>query len=266
MLGFGAAALTLMFATAPGVASPPGSAVSQDEAAQQAFRVGVDAARQEHWIDARTSFEKAYALSPRPVVLINLAGAQARTGRLTDAAKNYRRILEDESSPETASFRRAAADVLPALEARIPHVRLRPSGLSPTDVIQIDGETVEAEAVGSGHPLDPGEHTLVVKHEATERARVLFTLAERELRYIALPLPALVQRSPPAPGATVEVPNDTLPVPGQPATARPWWKSPWTWTTVAVMVAGATVATVVVLQNRDQPYVGNSWTGTVSVH
>lgn len=264
MLGFGAA-LTLMYATAPGAATPPGSPVSQDEAAQQAFRAGVDAARQEHWVDARTSFEKAYALSPRPVVLINLAGAQARTGRLTEAAKNYRRILEDESSPETVSFRRAAADVLPPLEARIPHVSLRPSGLSPTDVIQIDGETVEAEAVGGGHPLDPGEHTLVVKHEGAERARVLFTLAERELRYIALPLPALVQRSPSAAGANVGLPDDAAPVQGRPATARPWWKSPLTWTTVAVLIAGATVATVVVLHNRDQPFVGNIGSGLVSI-
>jgi hypothetical protein len=265
MLGIGAAALTLYFATTPGAASPAGSPVAQDEAAQQAFRAGVDAARQEQWIEARTSFEKAYALSPRPVVLINLAGAQARTGRLTEAAKNYRRILEDESSPETVPFRRAAADVLPPLEARIPHVRLRPSGLSPTDVIEIDGETVQAEAVGDGHPLDPGEHTLVVKHDGAERARVLFTLTERELRYIALPLPVLVQSAASPAGVIVGLSNDGTQAPGVHVSAeRPWWKSPWTWTTVAVLVVGASVVTIVAIENRDKPIVGTI--GLVNIH
>lgn len=99
---------------------------SPDQGAQQAFRAGVDAARQERWEEARVLFEKAYALSPRPVVLINLAGAQARTGRLTEAAKSYRRILAHQASPETAPIREAASEVLPALEARIPRVRLRP--------------------------------------------------------------------------------------------------------------------------------------------
>jgi hypothetical protein len=267
IVGLASAVLTLFCASVPGVTTnPTGSAISQDEAAQQAFRAGVDAARQEHWVDARTAFEKAYSLSPRPVVLINLAGAQARTGRLTEAAKNYHRILEDESAPETVSFRRAAADVLPALEARIPHVRLRPSGLTPTDIIQIDGEPVEIEAVGSGHPLDPGEHTLVVKHGVIERARVLFTLAERELRYIALPLPALVlQPSPPLDGPIIESPDEAPPGPGERRSRRSWWKSPWTWTTAVVLVAGASVATFVALDHHDQPFVGNIPPGQIPV-
>ena len=113
------AAIALAEWTAPAHAAGP------DEAAQQAFRTGVEAARQERWTDALAAFEKAYGLSPRPVVLINLAGVQVRTGRLIEAAKNYHRILSDRPSAETTAFRKAAADVLPSLEARIPRIRLR---------------------------------------------------------------------------------------------------------------------------------------------
>jgi hypothetical protein len=252
--------------TTAAVHAAPVRAPGQDEAAQQAFRAGVDAARQERWTDARALFEKAYGLSPRPVVLINLAGAQARTGRLIEAAENYRRILDDQTSQETASFRRAAADVLPALEARIPRVRLRPSGLSPTDVIQIDGRAFDVEALGRGAPLDPAEHTLVVLHAGVERARVLFRLSERELRYITLPLPTVPDRPPPP---SVVAANPSLdggaPAEADPGAARAWWKSPFLWTGAAVVVAGASVATFLLVSRQDPTFSGNVPPGQVLV-
>lgn len=263
----GSVVLTLVYVLLPAAAASPAgvaAAAPQDEAAQQEFRAGVDAARQENWIAARTAFQKAYELSPRPVVLINLAGAQARTGRLTEAAKNYHRILEEQSGAETASMRRAAAEVLPELEARIPRVRLRPTGLSPTDVIQIDGETYASDVVGVGQPLDPGDHTLVVKAGAVERARVLFTLAEREQREITLPLP------PPegGGGATLAPPLGSSESGGVGSSAseapRAWWRSPWTWTAVAIVVVGASIAGYVIYERRDQPYVGSL--GNVPIH
>ena len=262
------AAVLVVFAVLFGAradGAAPLRAVGQDDAAEQAFHVGVEAARQERWIDARAAFEQAYSLSPRPVVLINLAGAQARTGRLTEAARNYHRILEDQTSPETASFRRAAAEVLPALEARIPRVRLRPSGLSPLDVIRIDGETVSAETLTQGQVLDPGEHTLVVQHTGVERARVLFALTERELRYIALPLPVLANPQPLAPSALDAASNAITPGSSEPEPTRSWWASPWTWTAVGVAVAGASIATFVVVEHRDQTFSGNIPPGQISV-
>jgi hypothetical protein len=239
----------------------------QDEGAQQAFRAGVDAAHQERWVDARVLFEKAYGLSPRPVVLINLAGAQARTGQLIEAAENYRRIVDDQTSQETVPFRRAAAEILPALEARIPRVRLRPSGLSSADVIQVDGKNADLEGLVKGEPLDPGEHTLVVLHGGVERARVLFRLAERELRYITLPLPEVLDRLRPAAVASASPALD-LTAPAAPASTseRRWWSSPWTWTAVAVTVVGASVATFFLVGRRqDQTFSGNIPPGQISV-
>lgn len=244
-------------------ASERENTVPQDEAAQTAFRAGVDAAREERWPDALKQFEKAHSLSPRPVVLINLAGAQARTGRLTDAATNYRLIIEDQSQ-ETASFRKAAAEILPALEARIPRVRLRPTGLTAQDVIQIDGNAVDSAALATGHQLDPGEHTLVVLHDGNERARVLFTLVERELRYITLPLPSLAQRPPPV-APVIQTPMQVTPTPSDMGEERSLWRSPWTWTAAALVVAGAAVTTYVLLDRREDPFTGNVFPGTIDV-
>src|SRR5206468_718566 len=47
------------------------------EPAEQLFNEGVEAARRGDWEQARAGFEAAQSLSSRPVILINLAGAQA---------------------------------------------------------------------------------------------------------------------------------------------------------------------------------------------
>lgn len=273
-----ALALAMLVAITAGASPAWGAAIAaEDQAAQQAFRDGVEAARQGRWADARARFEQAYELSPRPVVLINLAGAQARTGMLRAAVGNYRRILEEETAPETASFRRAAADVLPALEARIPSVQARVSGLVPTDTIAIDDEPVTAESLGAGVPLDPGNHALVIKRGAAERARVLFSLAEREHRQIDVPLPAEPVAVAPVPKLTASPPAST-PAPGATLVGAPsdgngdaepgdrsLWRSPWTWVAVGAVLVAAGAVTYVVLDRQNEPYMGNVPPGSISV-
>jgi hypothetical protein len=249
------------------------AAAGSDEAAQQAFRTGVDAARQERWSDALAAFEKAYGLSPRPVVLINLASAQVRTGHLVEAAKSYRRILDDPPSAETSAFRRAAAAVLPSLEERTPRVRVRPVGLRPDDVVQIDGQAVDASKLaGAAQALDPGEHTVIVARAGIERARVLFALAERESRDIALPLPGpLLGASPPV--TALDAPSfartGDVTLVDRPATSRSgrrWWASAWTWVAAGVVLAGASVAAVVIYRDRnDDVFSGNVPPGQITV-
>jgi hypothetical protein len=253
------------------VAAP--AAGSSDESAQHAFREGVDAARQARWPEARSLFERAYALSPRPVVLINLAGAQARTGRLIDAAKNYHRIVDDATSAETASFRKAAAEVLPELEQRIPTVRVHPTGHSEADTFEIDGEAATPERLSNGIPLDPGQHTLVVNRGGVERARVLFSLAEREAREIPLALPVAIFSAPPpvtSAGAQSMTGANPVPLPlAHPdeahAPPRAWWASPWTWTGVGVVLVAASAVLILSSERREQPFSGNITPGQISL-
>ena len=118
-------------------------------------------------------FERAYELrSPRPVVLINLAGVQACSGRLTEAAKNYRRILDDRGAPgwppsgaPRARSRRRSRPASPVCD-------WRRRGWARRIPFQIDGQVVALSALEAGYSLDPGAHTLLVKHADSERARV----------------------------------------------------------------------------------------------
>jgi len=260
--------LTVALRWAPVMAGP-------DDSAQQLFGQGVDAARQNRWNDARVAFERAYELSQRPVVLINLAGAQAKTGRLKEAATNYRRILEDDSG-ETAPFRKAAADVLPSLEARIPMIRLHSTGLRAADVVEIDGEEVPVDHIGEPRLLDPGRHTIVVKRTGIERARVAFSLAEGESHDMSLP--ASLEPTAPTPAMLAAPVEPVEAANGSSAglsleehstsVARPhrsWWRSPWFWTAVAVGSIAATVTTIAVRNQEQQTFSGNVPPGVIHV-
>jgi hypothetical protein len=241
-----------------------------EDQAQRLFNQGVEAARESRWSDARAAFERAYGLSPRPVVLINLAGAEARTGLLMRAARDYRRILEAAPSPDNAAFRRAANDVLPALEARIPRIRLDASGLGPADVVEIDGDAVAPGQIAEPHLVDPGSHTVVVKRAGVQRARVAFSLAEGESHYMTVPAeidPPKFQAPPilaaSAPGPDLQVESSVPAAAGHPP--RSWWRSPWLWTAVAAATAATMTATVLTLRNQDQTFVGNLPPGHINI-
>jgi len=244
-------------------------ALAAEDPAQQLFNQGVEAARQNHWNDAREAFERAYHLSARPVVLINLAAAEVHTGRLKEAANNYRRILQGDSSPETSPYRKAAADVLPSLQARIPRIRLHTSGLGGTDVLEIDGDEIPSEQIEEPHLVDPGTHVVAIKRSGAERLRVSFSVVEGESHEISIPAPLdpvnlnAPEILPPfVPGAEL----DTGRAGGPPSRARrPLWKSPWFWATVAAGIAGTTVATVLVVQNHNQAFSGNLSPGIITV-
>jgi hypothetical protein len=94
----------------------------------------------------------------------------------------------------------------------------------------------------------------------------LFRLSERELRYITLPLPAVpVRLSAAAPAAGSSALDLAASPDADRAAARPWWKSPLTWTAAALAVAGATVVGVLLVERRDQTFSGNVPPGQISV-
>lgn len=244
---------------------PRPSPAATPDPAQELFSQGVEAARQDRWNDARAAFERAYALSPRSVVLINLAGAQANTGRLKEAAANYRRVLED-PSPDTAPFRSAAAGVLPSLEARIPRIRLHATGVRPDDVVEIDSEAVPLDSLETPHLLDPGTHVITVARTGRQRARVTVSLDEGESHDVSVTVPP---DAPPVTAGVSTVPGldltatDTSPPPERPH--RSWWRSPWFWTAAVATAAAATVATVLIIRNRNQDFSGNVPPGLIHV-
>jgi len=239
-------------------------AAEGSDPAEQLFNQGVEAARRGDWENARAGFEAAQALSARPVILVNLAGAQARTGRLVDAARNYRAVADD-TSADAAPFREAALGVLKTLLPRIPRLRVRTAGLADADIVRLDEVPLARDALAEPVLVDPGSHTITVTRDGTDRARVTLSVAERETHDLS-PLAALGPPPVPvaaAPGAAggeqslLSRPSDREEAP--PA-HRSVWRSPWLWTAVAAVAAGA--ATAAVLLNSREP--APAFSGSVS--
>ncbi|HZL20971.1 MAG TPA: hypothetical protein VFG23_24770 [Polyangia bacterium] len=243
------------------------AAATSTDPAQRLFARGVENARQGHWDEARVAFEGAYALSPRPVIRINLAGAQARTGYLKEASANYRAIASD-ASIETAPFRDTAAAVLATLEPRIPRIRLGTMGLGEADVVKIDGASVATDDVSEPQPLDPGPHTVTVWRADTERARIDVSLAEGETHDVSLPSPAVLKLEAPAPSEVNDpfTPNtEKAPSPVVAGTRRTWWRSPWTWTAVATVAGVVTAGLLVMTHEGSAPFSGSVSPGIIHV-
>lgn len=238
---------------------------TNDDRAQQLFSSGVDAARRDEWIDARGAFERAYRLAPKLVVLINLAGAQARTGLLVEALHNYQRVMESSTSPDTAEYREAARAILPSLEARIPRVRVSPAGLGPSDAVEIDGTEVPPSALERPVLVNPGAHALTIKRDHVQRARIEFSVAEGESHDITLPAPVFTLSPPPPTPRGVDVTTSPAPDGSSQPRRRRWWTSPWFWAATVGVVAASTAAAVVLVEQRPQPYSGNVGPGIVNV-
>jgi tetratricopeptide (TPR) repeat protein len=163
---------------------PPGDI----ERARDHFRAGVEASRDAHWLEARLSFSRAYALVPLPQTLFNLARAQAETGQLVMAVEGYRRFLREASESTNATLRETAEHALTTLGARIGSVRLNVAGMLDTDVILLD-RAPPTRAIGQDTPIDPGPHLVIVTRDDVEVARAAFTVAEAEAISVPLNVP-----------------------------------------------------------------------------
>jgi len=243
---------------------PPALAAGVDNDAQRLFTQGVDAARLNLWDEARRDFEEAYRLAPRLVVLINLASAQARTGLLVEALENYRRVASS-TAPESAEFRNAANAVLPSLEGRTPRVRVNPTGLGPSDVVEIDSEQIPLADIGKPHLVNPGQHTMTVTRDDVQRSRIAFSVTETETHEISLPASVL---APPIPRGDLDGSSLRLST-GARKSDTPahggWWTSPWLWGATVAVLAGAATASVLVYSERPRVFSGNVGPGVVNV-
>jgi len=234
--------------------------------AQQEFRSGVAAAREGRWDDARVAFARAYALVPEPLVLVNLASAEAMTGHLVGAAEHYRRFLREADAPPAADSRSAAQDALTRVEGRIAHVTLRAPRLVRGDTLTLDDAPLSAAVLDRPLPLDPGQHVARATRGAEPVAEAHFSVTEAQGVTIELDVPAL----PPAPTATPPTAlraNATARVGAPDLLASPTqtdrrrqdseetsslWASPWLWIAIgAAAIAGGVAIALVATSGGD---------------
>jgi hypothetical protein len=157
--------------------------------AREQSRLGVEAARQLRWTEARDAFERSYRLYPRPLTLLNLAGAQVESGQLVAGVESYRRFLQQATSGPAAEQRANAQHALEDAEQRIPRVRLAATGLAESDELMLDGQVVSHATLGAALPVDPGSHVLAVLRNRADIAHLSFSVEQRATRDVSIDVP-----------------------------------------------------------------------------
>lgn len=228
---------------------------SEQSLAREQFRAGVAAARGQEWDAAIDAFQRSYELSPRPMTMMNLAGALAQGGRLVEASEAYRQFLAEAQTGTAARVRGEAEEQLHALEARIPRVRLRVLNRREGDVITLDEYQISDAAIDQPLPVDPGEHSVTISRAGLEPRTVPFTSEEGVLSDVVLEAwPDLSAEDP-----TVTPEGDPLGTP-PPVAGRSVFEEPAFWIVLGVVVAGGVAVGVgvgVATQSPPPVYFGN---------
>src|SRR6185295_16265138 len=143
------------------------------------FRLGLEAAEAGNWEDARVAFDRSYRLAPRPITLLNLAGAQAQTAHYVEAAESYRRFRQEATGRSVREIP-AAEEALAAVESRIAHVRVAIAHLASRDAVTVDGVEVQHVALGVEMPVDRGDHRIAVARRGQTVGSASFHVEEGE--------------------------------------------------------------------------------------
>lgn len=130
---------------------PADTSTDTTDQARQLFERGIASLAAERWEEARGLFEQAWALAPRPSILVNLGTAQRQSGHLVEALASYRTFLERFPDHELAARTRAS---LAEVEALMPHLTIQVEGLHEGDEVFLDEDPVPTLA--SPFPTNPG--------------------------------------------------------------------------------------------------------------
>jgi len=227
--------------------------------AREQFRAGVAAAREERWEEAAEAFQRSYELSPRPLTLLNLAGAYAQTGRLVESVEAYRMFLMERQGV-TARMRADAEAQLEDLEPRVPRVRITVLGIAEGDVVRLDEYELSTASLEQPLPVNPGAHTVAVERPGQEPLVVPFTTDEGATEDVLVDARSLA-----APTAVPARGSD--PIRGEPTPSRPIVEDPIFWIAIvgAVVVAGGVVTGVVLGTQPGPSTVGNLSPGQIAI-
>lgn len=250
-----ALALALLV-TLPAAAEPS----SADRAKARArFQAGVDALRSESYPEALAAFQESFAVSPRPLVLYNIAMCQGALYDYSAAIASFHKYLELATNGEPADRVANAKEQLLELEQRIGRVAVTVDLAGAAVLIdgRVAGQSPLAEPIGMG----PGAHVVEVRKEGFADLRREINISSGEKVTLVLDLKPRRQagkKRPPtpraashaAPVAAAGAPLAALPPGGEePQHLHDWWadgptwlRNPWVWA-----AGGAVLGTGLVL-------------------
>lgn len=195
-------------AWAQGAGSQPGAqAGGPREQARALANKGVSLFEAGQYPEAIEAFREAEKLFHAPTILLMVARANDKLGRLLEARGVYTQIVDEPlanyAPPEFFEAQATAKAELTALLKRIPRVEIIVSGAGPAGAeITLDGAPTQA---GQAVPRDPGIHTVVVSVPGREPVLRTVTLKEGAQERVVVDLAAaLPPADPPPPPGGVE--------------------------------------------------------------
>lgn len=187
---------------APASAQQPPPSASDVAAARELFREAAQLAQQGRWEEARSHYERSYALRPSALTRYSLGLAQRETGRLVDSVESFRAFLRDPSDDATERYRAPAEQAIRELEPRLASLIVRAPAAAARAVVTVDGNPLLPAAVGVRRPVDPGRHRVEAKADGFAEFKAEVELSEGgagEVTIVLSPATAAAK----APGASV---------------------------------------------------------------
>ncbi|WP_438018928.1 PEGA domain-containing protein [Sorangium sp. So ce315] len=209
----------------PAIQRPPTGAGS--EKARKLYLEGVALAEKNRWADAHASFVAAWALHEHYTILGGIGTCELMLKRYRDAAEHLAAYVReiDKDTTATPQDRAAAAETYAKARAHVGAVIV--STNVPGAQVVVDGSVVGTTPLLDPVFLDPGQHTITVRHEGyTPKEAAVEVAAGSEM-----------QRA-----FELEKPEASAPPPPPPRPAPPPPRHEAKGPSVGVIVAGGSVA------------------------
>jgi len=239
----------------PTVGAAQEASPSEMAAARDLFTEGIEAARDERWEEARGLFERSYRVVPRASTLLNLAGAQAETGQLVQAAESYRRFVAS-AGPRERRLVSSAEEALADVESRLGRATIHIDNLEDEDEVWLDDEVIGHGSLGIALPINPGDHVVTIARGGAPAGESSFTVSEGEATEVRVTAEV-----------TAAAPVDPMVAPDRETDdGGGILSSPWLWIGLGLVVAAAIVIPIVIVSSgsETEPYMGNLGVGTLT--
>jgi tetratricopeptide (TPR) repeat protein len=191
------------------VAAPLRAQSSDTAAAESLFREGRTKMDAKDYAHACPKLEASFRLDPATGTLLALALCYESSGRTASAWAAYADAAARAKQEGRADREKAARARAAALEPKLARlsVALSPAAeQTPGIAVQRDGVSIDAAALGSSIPVDPGDHVIVASAPGKRPWRTTVTVAGETRNVVVPPLddaaPAEAAKVPPTAQAT----------------------------------------------------------------
>ena len=169
---------TVLALSASALATEP----SDPAAARAQLQIGYDLKAKGRCQEAIPHFVESVRLDPHPKGFLNLSDCEEKVGRLSAALSHAVQARDVATSPALAALKRLAEQRIRSLEAKLPKLTLKLSKDAPTGTVVLrDGVELGAISLLVPLPMDPGNHTILVRGGGAEKQYEV-TLREGETK------------------------------------------------------------------------------------